>query len=348
MYIPRKPQTTVNNIKLAALLLLIIGASASTTASAQADTSFRVAFYNVENLFDTDDDPATLDEDFTPTGPQTWTEERYQTKLRQIAQVMNALEQPGIMGVCEIENKRVLDALVQHPDLKAHRYGVVSFDSPDLRGIDVGLLYQTTRFELVAARTVAVPFPEWLEPEGYTTRDILHTTLRHKASNTMFHVFTNHWPSRRGGDEASEPRRLWVAAHLRNAIGVVLNEDPLAQILVMGDFNDEPLNRSISYGLGTLKVNEKRQVPGLLYNPFLNINTKEEGSYLYRDAWNMLDQIMYAGLQAPNPWRMRTFGIFRPDWLRYQGKGPSRTYGGPNYYGGYSDHFPVFMDIGLE
>lgn len=314
-------------------------------SAASTDTTFRVAFYNVENLFDTDDDPDKLDEDFTPTGKQNWTEERYQTKLRQIAQVMNGLELPGIMGVCEIENKRVLDALVKHPDLSTHRYGVVTFESPDMRGIDVGLLYQTELFDLLSASTVPIEFPTWLEPQGYTTRDILQVALRHKVSGSTFHVFTNHWPSRAGGVEASEPRRLWVAAHLRRAISSVLDDNPLAHILVMGDFNDEPYNRSISYALGTLKVDEKRQIPGLLYNPFLNINNKEEGSYLYRDNWNVLDQILYAGLQTPSTWRMQAFGIFAPDWLRFKGKGPNRTYGGTNYYGGYSDHFPVFMDI---
>lgn len=306
---------------------------------------FRVAFYNVENLFDLEDHPEKLDDDFTPTGKQQWTQERYDTKLDRIGQVVSALDFPAVIGVCEIENEDVLNDLCDQERLADHSYQAVSYDSPDARGIDVGVLYDDKQFKLLTASTIEVAFPLWLEPEGYTTRYILGVKLQHKVSRDTFHFFVNHWPSRRGGQEASEHRRLMAAGVLRHVLADITLENAYANIIVMGDFNDEPNNKSVAQVLGGLPITEQVQIPGFLYNPFLAIDNKNEGSYNYKENWNVLDQIMYAGLQAPNHWRMGAFGIFREDWLLYEGKSPNRTYGGPNYYGGYSDHLPVFMDI---
>jgi predicted extracellular nuclease len=165
------------------------------------------------------------------------------------------------------------------------------------------------------------------------------------GDNSEFHFFVNHWPSRRGGTSESEHRRLWVAGYLRRAVDQVLFNDPLAQVIIMGDFNDFPGYRSVANALGTLKVEKVPQLPGLLYDPFLSLQLKGEGSYNYQGDWNMLDQIIYAGMAAPNPWRMADFGIFKEEFLLYKGKSPNRTYGGNNYYGGYSDHLPVYLDL---
>lgn len=319
----------------------------SLEVSAQSD-AFRVGFYNVENLFDLKDDPEKLDDDFTPAGKQQWTQKRYATKLGQIAQVMNALDLPAVMGFCEIENTGVLEDVAKEKELSTAAYRAISYESPDLRGIDVGMLYDENRFVLLNSNPLRVEFPLWLEPEGYTSRDILHVELLHTSTQEVFHFFVNHWPSRRGGAEASEHRRLWVAAHLRRAVDKILSANPLEKIIIMGDFNDEPLNRSVSHGLGTLAITDQQQVPSLLYNPFLAIDNSVAGSYNYRDEWNVLDQIMYAGLQVPSNWEMSGFGIFSADWLLYEGTKPNRTYGGPNYYGGYSDHLPVFLDVRRE
>jgi predicted extracellular nuclease len=326
------------------LLLGLLFTFSSLSMAAQP-AQFRVAFYNVENLFDLEDDPITLDEDFTPEGKQQWTSERYETKLDRIAQVIEGLTFPAVMGFCEIENNKVLTAIAVQQRLTGYTYGAISFDSPDLRGIDVGLLYNKNDFELISSRPIGVEFPLWLEPEGYTSRDILYVQLKHRQSGEMFHFFVNHWPSRRGGAEASEHRRVWVASHLRREVDVILAANPLEKIIIMGDFNDEPGNTSITSGLGTLKVGAGQQLPGVLYNPFATINSEEEGSYNYQGNWNVLDQIIYTGLQMPNDWELKEFGIFKRDWLLYEGKSPNRTYGGPNYYGGYSDHLPVFMDV---
>lgn len=331
----------MNNFSLFLGLLLVLNSLSAAAQQAQ----FRVAFYNVENLFDVEDDPLTLDEDFTPEGKQQWTSARYDTKLNQIAQVIEGMAFPAVMGFCEIENNKVLAAVAAQQRLKRHTYEAISFDSPDVRGIDVGLLYNKNEFELISSRPVGIEFPLWMEPEGYTSRDILHVQLRHRESGAMFHFFVNHWPSRRGGAEASEHRRLWVASHLRREVDVILAANPLEKIIIMGDFNDEPVNISITSGLGALKVGTGQQLPGVLYNPFATINSEEEGSYNYRGEWNVLDQIIYTGLQIPNDWELKDFGIFKKDWLLHEGKSPNRTYGGTNYYGGYSDHLPVFMDV---
>jgi len=326
------------------LFLGLLFTFSSLSMAAQTE-QFRVAFYNVENLFDLEDDPITLDEDFTPEGKQQWTSARYETKLKQIAQVMEGLDFPGVMGFCEIENMTVLEGIAAQDRLKGHTYGAINFNSPDLRGIDVGLLYNKNDFTLISSRPVRVEFPLWLEPEGYTSRDILYVQLQYKGDGAIFHFFVNHWPSRRGGAEASEHRRLWVASHLRREVDVILAANPLEKIIIMGDFNDEPDNISVTSGLGTLKPGEGQKLPGLLYNPFATIDKEKEGSYNYKGAWNVLDQIIYAGLQTPNEWELKDFGIFKEDWLLYEGKSPNRTYGGTNDYGGYSDHLPVFMDI---
>jgi len=329
------------------ILLFVVLVNPITAQEGQDAANFRVGFYNVENLFDIENDPLKEDDDFTPAGKQAWSAERYATKLDHVAEVMVGLDFPSVMGLAEIENEVVLAALVQQQRLQGHHYGIVHYESPDTRGIDVALLYDKVRFTVLAAHAVLVKFPTWLEPEGYTSRDILYARLQ-APDGAVFHFFVNHWPSRRGGAEASEHRRLWAASHLRRAVDEVLLTDPLAKVIIMGDFNDEPNNRSLANALGTLTPAKAAHLPGLLYNPGLEIDTQKEGSYNYRNEWNMLDQVIYAGLEAPNHWRPGGFAIFKPAWLSYtsdRGPTPNRTYGGTKYYGGYSDHFPVYFDV---
>lgn len=310
-----------------------------------AKNTFRVAFYNVENLFDIVDDPNKKDEEFTPEGKKNWTKERYNEKLDKLAKVINALGKPSILGVCEVENKTVLQDLIKTKAILDVHYDVVHFESPDVRGIDVGLLFDRDVFSLESSSFIRVEFPLWLEADGYTSRDILHAKLKNKEQD-FFHVFVNHWPSRRGGEAASEKRRLWVATHLRKAVNEVLNKTPGAKIIIMGDFNDEASNRSISNALGTIPFADSiAQLPDLLYNPFYVLEKAGGGSYNYRGDWNMLDQIIFSGFDQTSDWKMADYGILKEDWLLYKGNAPSRTYGGPNYYGGFSDHLPVFMDF---
>jgi predicted extracellular nuclease len=310
-------------------------------------TSFRVAFYNVENLFDTRDNREKLDDDFTPAGRQAWTTARYQTKLDRIGEVVEALEYPALVGLAEIENDSVLAELVASERLAGQRYAHLSFDSPDLRGIDVGLLYRSDVFTLERDTFFRIDFPAWLEPEGYTSRDLLYARLDSGEAFGSFHCFVVHWPSRRGGEVESEHRRLWVAQRLRRLVDELLNFDQEAKVIIMGDFNDEPANRSVQSVLGAIESRDSLFLPGILYNHMIPLDNAQEGTYNYRGNWNMLDQFVTHGLGYPAYWRVAKVGIFKPDWLLYKGDRPNRTYGGPNYYGGYSDHLPIFLDIEL-
>ncbi|MCB9274337.1 MAG: hypothetical protein H6564_09880 [Lewinellaceae bacterium] len=314
-----------------------------------AQQSIRVAFYNVENLFDLEDDPKTLDEDFTPTGKQQWTAERYQKKLGQLAKVLEEMGSPVLVGLAEVENGKVLEALAATGPLRESKYGIAHFDSPDLRGIDVALLYQKKSFKVLEQDFIRIDFPPE-DGEAYTSRDILHVKGKLKSSGDVLDIFVNHWPSRRGGLEASEPRRLLVASKLKAKVDELFAADSLANILIMGDFNDEPENKSVRMVLGAQPL-ESSMAPRSLYNCFSVYQGKKLGSYNYRGDWNMLDQIIVSTnlAQGGKKLHVSTPAIFGPEWLFYKdsrnGPTPNRTYGGPNYYGGYSDHLPVFVDL---
>lgn len=316
----------------------------------EASTAFRVGFYNVENLFDTEDDPIGIDEEFLPTGKKEWTQERYSKKLNSLARVIEALKTPAILGLCEVEHAAVVEDLANTSQLKKVGYELVHYESPDMRGIDVALLYDSDLFKLLEKDYIRIDFPLWLEAEKYTSRDIVYAKLRNKAGE-LFHVFVNHWPSRRGGLELSEKRRLWVASHLKQALNAILLKDSGANIIVMGDLNDEPSSRSVANVLGAASLEERDSLmlPAVLYNPFASIEAADQGSYNYRGDWNMLDHIIISGFDQTDQWQMKNFGVLKEDWMLYVSKkgaaSPNKTYGGPRYYGGFSDHLPVFVDF---
>ena len=298
---------------------LILGMLVSSITFLGAQESYKIAFYNVENLFDTEDDPTTLDNDFTPEGKQKWTTERYQAKLTKIAQVMDSLEKPHFIGLSEVENQTVLEDLIKTEALKTEDYGIIHKNSPDMRGIDVALLYKKQNFQVLKTEFIRVTFPDFIEKD-YTSRDILYA--KGKLSNgEILHVFVNHWPSRRGGLKQSEPKRLFVAQHAKKAVDEILYKDPKALIVLMGDFNDEPDNTSLTSVLGALP-DESAALDGLLYNCFYSQDQEKKGSYNYRGNWNMLDQIIVSGylrnpaapLMAKNP------TIHQYKWLMYEGK----------------------------
>ena len=336
------------------LCLLVFALITSCTINKNAgdkNQPLRIAFYNVENLFDLEDDPLTLDEEFTPTGKQEWTEERYRTKLNRIHQVVEAVHYPALLGLCEVENKKVLNDLCNAATMPDYKYQSVHFDSPDKRGIDVALLYQKKKFKVTTSQIVRIDFPDSVVPHepGYTSRDLLvvHGVLNKK---TKVIVIVAHFPSRRGGVPQSEPKRLHVAKYLRKKIDDLSKINPTAQFIVMGDFNDEPTNKSIArtlsaYPLPSQPTNDR------LYNCFSKLDREGHGSYNYRGNWNMLDQIILSGhfFQNENALRFHSAHIFKEEFLMYEDKKyglrPSRTYGGPRYFGGYSDHLPVFVEI---
>ncbi len=306
-----------------------------------------VVFYNVENLFDTKNTSGGNDAEFTPDGKNKWTEERFQKKIEDISKVLasvNKKELPEIIGLCEIENRGVLDDLVNTDILSVGNYKIEQFESHDFRGIDCAFLYRPDEFEVIKSSPVKVVFDDDL---NFTTRDILY--VKGKTNNgEEFHIFVNHWPSRIGGVDQTEAKRVAVAKLLKSKIDSVQNVNPDVNILVMGDMNDEPSNKSISE---VLQAKSPEVENAAFVNLMYPIHKNKLGSYNYRGNWNMLDNIVVSsnlldkkGFQCKE---MQGF-VFHEKWMEYENKGemsPNRTYGGPNYYGGVSDHFPVYVQL---
>ncbi|MGK0364847.1 MAG: putative extracellular nuclease [Saprospiraceae bacterium] len=300
----------------------------------------RIAFYNVENLFDTVDDPNGRDEEFLPTAKKEWTMERYEKKLNQLAQVFEEMDFPTVIGLCEIENEGVMKDLAANTVMKKAGYETVHFESPDYRGIDVGLMYKKKCFEVLEKSVIRIDFPKEIV-ENYTTRDVLIVKgLLHGKDEVYF--FVNHWPSRRGGLAASSPKREYVAAQVRKKVEEIYSKNANANIILMGDFNDEPDNKSI---------NEVLIKGDILDNAMTEMDEKEEGTYNYRGNWNMIDQfIVSKNIDSKNnKMYILSANVLREDYLYYTdkkyGKTPTRTYGGSRYFGGYSDHLPIYIDL---
>lgn len=339
-----------NLFRLFFLFSILIFSNCKTKTPA-IDTSvknYRIAFYNVENLFDMIDDPKTKDEEFTPTSKKKWTPERYQTKLDHLTKVVEGMEYPAILGVSEVENEQVLKDWCEKTSMAKHDYGFVHFDSPDFRGIDVGLLYQKKAFKVEKSETIRINFPKEIV-EDYTTRDVL--IVKGTLQNLPVTIFVNHWPSRRGGVAKSEPKRMYVAQQVRKKVDDILKKDANANIILMGDFNDEPENNSLQKGLNASYLPSREIVTADLKNCMAELDIAGKGTYKYRGNWNMLDQIIVTrNLEAGNNgWLVKNAGVYQQDFMMYMdkkyGQAPSRTYGGPRYYGGYSDHLPVYIDL---
>jgi endonuclease/exonuclease/phosphatase family metal-dependent hydrolase len=331
-----------------AALLLPSSATAQILPFAKQKTAgkqYVLAFYNVENLFDIYNDPTTLDDDFTPTGRLHWTKERYQTKLKNLSTVISRIENyaPDILGLCEVENKQVLEDLVNTDYLRLKDYGIVHYDSPDERGIDVALLYKRYAFKPLVSKAYPVNLPD------DKTRDVLLVSGILGGKDTL-HVLVCHFPSRSGDVEKSARKRMEAARTVRLIIEAIRAGQPHANIVVMGDFNDEPTDASIWDGLKA-RPHSFNLAKDELYNAMGVLDYLQEGSYCYRGSWQMLDQIILsAPLLNPNSrlhYKIGSARIFNPDYLReksgeYQGY-PLRTYAGEKYLGGYSDHFPVYI-----
>jgi predicted extracellular nuclease len=328
-------------------LLLLLG------FSVWGQTNFRVMFYNVENLFDTEDDPKKNDNEFLPEGVRHWTTGRYQNKLNNLAKVITSAgewESPVLVGMCEVENDKVLKDLTQYSPLKKENYRYIVTESPDTRGIDVALLYQRDKFKYLEHQTYTIRFPY---NNRKKTRDILHVTGQVLSKDTI-DVFVCHFPSRRGGETESEPDRLYVASVLRNKADSLMKTRENAHLIIMGDFNDEPSNKSISQTLNAKPVSKSIERTSL-YNLFLPFEKKNNtGSYKFGRQWNMLDQIIVSGnLIEGRPSiqvQVHTATIFHKDFMvtddkTHGGKRPKKTFHGYTHEGGYSDHFPVYVDF---
>jgi len=333
-------------------LLLLLGACSSPLKNKlkefKTQGNYRMAFYNVENLFDLVNAPDKADDEFTPEGKKEWTAERYQKKLNDLAKVIETMGYPAIIGLCEVENELVLKDLTQRTSLKNYGYKIVHYESPDFRGIDVALIYMESLFEVQKSKVISINFPKEIV-EDYTTRDILQVSGTFRGKETL-HIFVNHWPSRRGGLTESEPKRVYVSTQLRKATNQIFENDPKANIIITGDFNDEPDNNSVRYTLNALPTTEPLSSQQL-YNCSYTQDQTGAGSYNYRGNWNMLDQFIVSTTLLDGSCKLQAqeAQTFQQDWMMYQdkknGATPNKTYGGPNYYGGYSDHLPVYLDL---
>ena len=328
-------------------LILLLGA-----CKEQEVAYATVAFYNVENLFDTQDDPRTYDEQYTPSSDRHWDDKKYTTKLKQLAKVINELadgKAPTFLGVCEVENKQVLIDLVAQDKLLAQHYGIVHHDSPDERGIDVAFLYNKDVLSIKKTKTYQPDLSQYKDK----TRDILYVKGKLINGETL-HFMINHWPSRGGGRLKSEPKRIIAAQTLRSIKNSILKKDANAKIIVMGDFNDEPSNKSITEVLA-VSCEESNVASDQLYNTFCSLEEQDKGSYRYRKWWDMLDQIMISKSLLTDTsgikYIPRSAAIKAEPWMIQTGKYegfPLRTYGGHKYLGGYSDHFPVYIKLGVS
>ena len=313
-----------------------------------------VAFYNVENLFDIENNPFTFDDDRTPDGDDIWTEEKYRDKLQKLSKVIAEIgrettqQAPAILGICEIENRRVLEDLINEPLLKSLNYGIVHYDSPDRRGIDVALLYRKDIFRLENSVSHELLIYNSNKPDKRVyTRDQL--VVSGKIDGEKMHFIVNHWPSRSGGEAASSYKREKAAALNKTILDSIFKREPLARVISMGDFNDDATNKSIKEILGT-KKDQKALSAHQLYNPMENMLKKGMGTLAYRDGWNLFDQILISGgLTGKNysSFQFYKAGIFNKKYLitengQYKGY-PFRSYGYSGYQGGYSDHFPVYI-----
>lgn len=321
-----------------------------------AKNSLTVVFYNVENLFDTINNPATNDDEFLPSGQKNWNGVRYQKKINDLGSVLSAVnskELPALIGLAEVENLKVLQDLAASQKLRKGKYGIVHFESKDERGIDVALLYDPEEIELLESKPITVSFGKDIQD---VTRDILYAKCRIKGDKTI-HVFVNHWPSRSPNQEESEIKRVMASITLRKEVDNIFNLDNEANIIIMGDFNDEPTNRSILQMLNAtnkLKNQNYRDLFNLMYDLH---NVKGEGSITYKGSWQMFDQIIVSQpmLKKGNGYYALPGdgNVFRNEqvMIKDPAAGASvinRTYGGDNYNGGVSDHLPVYAILRKE
>ncbi len=328
-----------------------------------------VAFYNFENLFDTINDPATFDEDWTPAGSQHWTYEKYQKKLNNLSRVLSEIgssenpDSPTFIGGCEIENRGVLEDVIQQPKLVDKEYGIIHFDSPDKRGIDVALLYRKRYFQPTTYTNIPL-YVYQKETKAKIdsdekTDDVLEVSSKNKRVYTRdqllvtgflegeeIHLIINHWPSRSGGEQRSSPFRETAGKLNRKIMDSLQQINPNAKIITMGDLNDGPYNTSVKIALGAKA--KKAEAPQFgIYNPFEEMAKKGMGTIAHRDAWDIFDQIMVSETLLKtdySSWQYWKAGIYNKPFL-VQTSGQFKGY--PLRHSateiGFSDHFPVYI-----
>ena len=305
--------------------------------SQETFSTFTAAWWNVENLFDLRDDPKTNDDEFTPAGERHWTRRRLDAKLQGIYKTLMMMDLPDVVGLGEVENAYVLRELCQGTPLAQVPYRYVHYDSPDRRGIDVALIYRTDRFTVTNSRKVSVSD----STAGFFTRDILVVEGITREGDSVC-ILVNHWPSKRGGEEA-DAQRLRIADTLRRLMVDLHAKHPSAAIIAMGDMNSSADEEAISVGMGlggdTVSADGIRLLTQRLPNDW--------GSHKYQGEWRYIDQVF---LLADESWQVKKLKLLKFDHLltddgNRPGQRPKRTYQGPRYEGGLSDHLPLLLKL---
>ena len=310
-----------------------------------------IAFYNLENLFDTENDPNKLDEYSPIMEIKADREPVFNKKIENMAKAIldigmeKSNNSPAIIGVAEIENKAVLEHLVNHPFLKPKNYKIVHFNSPDVRGIDVALLYQNNLFKVIDKSKHELKIFDNTTGKRVYTRDQL--LVSGYLDHELIHIIVNHWPSRRGGQAKSESKRVAAAKLCKHTVDSLQTINPYAKIIIMGDLNDNPTNRSIKKILNTKQKSNNLKLKEL-YNPMEMFYKNGLGSNAYRDRWSLFDQIIVSPAfvnKNYNTYQFYKASIVNKDYLlhktgKYKGY-PFRSFSNSTFTNGYSDHLPV-------
>ncbi|MES2835963.1 MAG: hypothetical protein V4667_00440 [Bacteroidota bacterium] len=333
-------------------LALLFSVCISFAFAQKNPSKIRIAFYNPENIFDTINDTKKNDEEFLPEGKNKWNTNKYEIKLKHTARVVSEINDgkgADIIGFSEIENKSVLVDLTTKTELKKQNYDIVHHDSPDERGIDVGLIYKKDLFSVIESKAYNIRFPFDTTEK---TRDILLVKGVVKKNKAKLYILVNHWPSRRGGENESEPKRIFVAERVKQIVDSIAKKENDACFVLMGDLNDTPKNKSILEGLKTVSDSTKTEA-GSLFNMMAELEKKGKGTHFYKGERSMLDQFivstnLFGGKKLYTYSNSAT--IFEQDWLmeKHPKTGeiqPFRTFVGNKFIGGYSDHLPVYFDL---
>jgi len=311
----------------------------------------RIMFYNVENMFDILDDPLTDDDEFMPDGLRRWNVSRYDKKLNSVYKAIIAAGEwspPAIVGLSEIENRKVLEDLVYGTGLSNFNYGIIHGESPDPRGIDVCMIF---RKDIVRVIEYKLWIPPSLDRNDFHSRSVLY--VKCAILRDTIHLMINHWPSKRGGVLPGEPLRKEIAMMVRNAADSISSVIPAgSKIIILGDFNCDPDDSVIK-----MLLNQSESGGVHLINMAKNAKSTTSGTYRYMGAWEMIDQIIISegllncatGIYADPA----GFKVFNPDFLlkkdpQYPGLTTFSTYRGYRYQGGFSDHLPVLLDLGVR
>lgn len=345
-------------MKLRNLLLLILVVGMSVNTYAQEKKRYKintVAFYNLENLFDTINDPKKQDEK-SPLMEMSEKErgQVYPKKISNMARVISEIgvdakfskNAPAVIGVCEVENKEVLHDLINDPQIRDNDYDIIHFDSPDKRSIDVALLYQKKLFQPTNYSNHELVLYNSDSGKRKYTRDQL--LVSGKLDGELMHFIVNHWPSRSGGEARSRPGRIAAAKLTKRIVDSLQTVDPYAKVIIMGDLNDDPTNESVKTVLNAKAEKEDVAFKGI-YNPMIDMHKKGMYTLAYRDALNIFDQMMFTKPFIDkdfSTFKIYKTGIYNPSYMtakkgRYKGY-PKRSFVGATWTGGYSDHFPVY------